>query len=43
MTGLWFNENAMKHFIHADFLLQTRAARELYHGYAAAMPIIPSG
>ena len=40
MTGLWFNENAMKHFIHADFLLQTRAARELYHGYAAAMPII---
>ncbi len=30
----------MKHFIHDDFLLQNDAARELYHGYAAAMPII---
>ncbi len=30
----------MKHFIHDDFLLQNNAARELYHGYAAAMPII---
>ena len=30
----------MKPFIHADFLLQNDAARELYHGYAAAMPII---
>ena len=30
----------MKPFIHDDFLLQNKAARELYHGYAAAMPII---
>ncbi|MCL1920428.1 MAG: glucuronate isomerase [Kiritimatiellaeota bacterium] len=29
----------MKTFIHDDFLLQTPAARELYHGYAARMPI----
>jgi glucuronate isomerase len=29
-----------KTFIHDDFLLTTRAARELYHGYAAKMPII---
>lgn len=27
-------------FIHDDFLLQSPAARELYHGYAAARPII---
>ncbi|XHR27921.1 MAG: glucuronate isomerase [Chthoniobacteraceae bacterium] len=27
-------------FIHDDFLLQTRAARELYHGYAEGLPII---
>ncbi|HNX35894.1 MAG TPA: glucuronate isomerase [Kiritimatiellia bacterium] len=30
----------MNPFIHDDFLLQNEAARELYHGYAAAMPII---
>ncbi len=30
----------MKPFIHDDFLLQNGPARELYHGYAAAMPII---
>jgi glucuronate isomerase len=29
----------MKPFIHDDFLLQTDAARELYHGYAKAEPI----
>ncbi len=29
-----------KPFIHADFLLETEAARCLYHEYAAAMPII---
>lgn len=29
-----------KPFIHDDFLLDTRAARELYHGYAEALPII---
>jgi glucuronate isomerase len=27
-------------FIHADFLLQTRAARRLYHQYAEAEPIL---
>jgi glucuronate isomerase len=27
-------------FIHDDFLLETRAARELYHAYAAPMPIL---
>jgi glucuronate isomerase len=30
----------MKPFIHDDFLLQNKAARELYHGYAVEMPII---
>jgi len=30
----------MKPFIHDDFLLQNKAARELYHGYAEPMPII---
>jgi len=30
----------MKPFIHDDYLLQTPAARELYHGYAAQMPVI---
>ena len=29
-----------KPFIHDDFLLDTKTARELYHGYAAPMPII---
>lgn len=29
-----------KAFIHDDFLLGTDAARELYHGHAASMPII---
>ena len=29
-----------KTFINDDFLLTTRAARELYHGYAEKMPII---
>ena len=29
-----------KPFIHDDFLLQSQAACELYHGYAAQMPII---
>ena len=28
-----------KPFIHDDFLLTTKAARELYHGYAEKMPI----
>ncbi len=27
-------------FIHEDFLLSTRSARELYHAYAAAQPIL---
>ncbi|MFT3990040.1 MAG: glucuronate isomerase [Luteolibacter sp.] len=27
-------------FIHEDFLLQTKAARELYHGYAKDQPIL---
>ena len=27
-------------FIHADFLLQTTSAQRLYHGYAAAAPIV---
>ena len=27
-------------FINDDFLLTTKAARELYHGYAEKMPII---
>lgn len=27
-------------FIHEDFLLGSRSARELYHGYAEALPII---
>ncbi len=30
----------MKHFLSADFLLQTDAARQLYHGHAARQPII---
>jgi glucuronate isomerase len=30
----------MARFIHEDFLLDTRAARELYHDHAAGMPII---
>lgn len=30
----------MKPFIHDDFLLQNKAACELYHTYAAGMPII---
>jgi glucuronate isomerase len=30
----------MKHFIHKDFLLQSNAARKLYHERAAALPII---
>jgi len=30
----------MNTFINEDFLLQSRAARDLYHGYAAAEPII---
>ena len=30
----------MKKFIHADFLLQTRAARRLYHQFAEAEPIL---
>ncbi len=29
----------MKPFIHEDFLLQTDAARELYHSHAAGRPI----
>jgi glucuronate isomerase len=29
----------MKPFIHDDFLLQTDAARELYHGHAKSEPI----
>src|SRR5690554_1510171 len=30
----------MKSFIHKDFLLQTDAAKELYHGHAKNQPII---
>ncbi|MGN6435404.1 MAG: glucuronate isomerase [Agriterribacter sp.] len=30
----------MKQFLGEDFLLQSKAAQELYHGYAASMPII---
>ncbi len=30
----------MSEFIHNDFLLQTEAARRLYHGYAANEPIL---
>lgn len=30
----------MKNFIHEDFLLQTDAAKELYHGHAKMQPII---
>jgi len=30
----------MKNFIHDDWLLETPAARELYHGFAADMPIM---
>lgn len=30
----------MKQFLDQDFLLETKTARELYHGYAAEMPII---
>jgi glucuronate isomerase len=30
----------MKHFIHEDFLLQTDAARQLYHAHAEDQPII---
>jgi glucuronate isomerase len=30
----------MKHFLDEDFLLQTPAARRLYHDFAKAMPII---
>ena len=30
----------MKNFLDQDFLLQTKTAQQLYHGYAAAMPII---
>ncbi|MGN6493243.1 MAG: glucuronate isomerase [Agriterribacter sp.] len=30
----------MKQFLGEDFLLQSKAAQELYHGYAAGMPII---
>ena len=29
-----------KPFIHDDYLLTTKAARELYHGYAEKMPIV---
>ncbi|MDE0571729.1 MAG: glucuronate isomerase, partial [Verrucomicrobiales bacterium] len=31
---------ADKHFIHDDFLLSSDTARQLYHDYAAEMPII---
>ena len=31
---------AAKPFIHDDFLLQSKPAQELYHGYAAKMPVI---
>jgi glucuronate isomerase len=30
----------MKPFLNTNFLLQTKAAEELYHNYAAPMPII---
>ena len=31
---------SFRHFIHEDFLLETPAARELYHTHAADLPII---
>lgn len=30
----------MKPFIHEDFILSTKTARELYHQHAEKMPII---
>lgn len=36
---IWYNIRTMN-FIHDDFLLTTKRAQELYHGYAAKMPII---
>ena len=30
----------MAKYMDADFLLTTKAAKELYHGHAAKMPII---
>jgi glucuronate isomerase len=30
----------MKKYLNEDFLLETKAARRLYHGYAASMPIL---
>ena len=30
----------MKNFIHDDYLLQNNSAKELYHNYAAVMPVI---
>ena len=38
--GTWMNSRgANGSFIHADFLLQSQAARQLYHEYAEAQPI----
>ena len=31
---------SMKHFIHDDFLLETKSARLLYHAYGASQPIL---
>jgi len=31
---------SQQHFIHADFLLDSKEAKELYHNYAASLPII---
>lgn len=39
MAYLWGMPET-KPFIHEDFLLDTEAARQLYHGYAAQQPII---
>ncbi len=36
----FINLNMTPTYMHDDFLLESKAARELYHGYAAGMPII---
>ena len=33
-------DTSQKHFIHIDFLLESKEAKELYHNYAASHPII---
>ena len=33
-------DSSQKNFIHSDFLLESKEAKELYHNYAAPLPII---